>query len=99
MYLDFLYRNNKADLLLLKKIKEALPERNSVLHGATITCHGYMHCGTTVDSFLRKNLDWLGKANLWARFSAIGSLGVVHKGHLGESMNLLRPYLPQGGVQ
>ena len=98
LYLDFLYRNNKADLLLLKKIKEALPERNSVLHGATITCHGYMHCGTTVDSFLRKNLDWLGKANLWARFSAIGSLGVVHKGHLGESMNLLRPYLPQGGV-
>ena len=47
---------------------------------------------------LRKNLEWLGKANLWARFSAIGSLGVVHKGHLGESMNLLRPYLPQGSV-
>jgi 26S proteasome regulatory subunit N2 len=98
LYLDFLYRNNKADLLLLKKFKDGLPKKNSVLHGATITCHAYMHCGTTVDIFLRKNLEWLGEASLWARFSAIGSLGVVHKGHLGESMNLLRPYLPQGGM-
>jgi 26S proteasome regulatory subunit N2 len=98
LYLDFLYRNNKADLLLLKKIKDGLPERNSVLHGAAVTCHGYMHCGTTVDLFLRKNLEWLGKAKLWAKFSAIASMGVVHKGHLGESMNLLKPYLPQGGM-
>jgi hypothetical protein len=29
-----------------------------------------MHCGTTVDAFLRENLDWLKKATNWAKFSA-----------------------------
>ena len=95
LYLQFLYKNNKADLILLGKIKDKLPERNSVCHSAAIVCHGYMHCGTTVDTFLRKNLEWLSKASNWAKFNAIGSLGVVHKGHLAESRNLLEPYLPK----
>jgi len=54
-----------------------------------------MHAGTTRDSFLRENLEWLGKAKNWAKFSTVGSIGVVHKGHVHESMNLLQPYLPQ----
>ncbi len=29
-----------------------------------------MHCGTTVDTFLRDNLEWLKKATNWAKFSA-----------------------------
>ena len=29
-----------------------------------------MHCGTTVDTFLRENLEWLKKATNWAKFSA-----------------------------
>jgi 26S proteasome regulatory subunit N2 len=36
----------------------------------------------------------LGKAKNWSKFSAVGSIGVVHKGHVHESMNLLQPYLP-----
>ena len=53
--------------------------------------------GTTQDTFLRENLDWLGKSTNWAKFTAVASIGVVHKGHVHESMNLLQPYLPQGG--
>ena len=33
----------------------------SVLHHATVVAHGFMHTGTTVDTFLRQNLDWLRK--------------------------------------
>lgn len=53
--------------------------------------------GTTRDSFLRDNLDWLAKAKNWAKFTTVGSIGVVHKGHVHESMKLLQPYLPQDG--
>ena len=98
LYLSFLYHHNHADLLILKNAKDALPERNSVLHNATVAAHGFMHAGTTIDTFLRNNLDWLRKADHWAKFSAIGSLGVVHKGQLKQSMQLLQPYLPSGGA-
>lgn len=76
----------------------AIENRNSVLHGATVVAHGYMNAGTTTDTFLRENLEWLGRASHWAKFTATASLGVVHKGHVKESMNLLQPYLPQGGI-
>lgn len=96
--LDFLYRQNNTDLLILKNIKTAIENRNSVLHGATVIAHGYMNAGTTTDTFLRENLEWLGRASNWAKFTATASIGVVHKGHVKESMNLLQPYLPQGGI-
>lgn len=54
-----------------------------------------MHSGTTSDVFLRENLEWLGKATNWAKFSATAALGVIHKGHFEEGMNILGPYLPQ----
>ena len=38
-----------------------------------------MHCGTTSDSFLRDNLDWLKRATNWAKFTATASLGVIHQ--------------------
>lgn len=53
-----------------------------------------MHSGTTSDSFLRDNLEWLGKASNWAKFSATAALGLIHKGHFEEGMNILGPYLP-----
>lgn len=76
----------------------AIENRNSVLHGAAVISHGYMNAGTTTDTFLRENLEWLGRASNWAKFTATASIGVVHKGHVKESMNLLQPYLPQGGI-
>lgn len=54
-----------------------------------------MNAGTTSDVFLRENLEWLGLASNWSKFSATAALGVIHKGHFEESMNILGPYLPQ----
>jgi len=96
--LNFLYGQNNTDLLLLGRIKTAAEGRNSVLHNATVVSHCYMQAGTTVDTFLRENLEWMGRASNWAKFTATASIGVVHRGHIKESMNLLQPYLPQGGV-
>ena len=70
LHLEFLYSHNAADLLLLKQMRSAVESRNSVCHSATVLCNALMHAGTTVDTFLRENLDWLSRATNWARFSA-----------------------------
>ena len=57
-----------------------------------------MFAGTTADTFLRDNKEWLTKATNWAKFSAIASLGVVHKGHTSQSLNVMAPYLPKEGT-
>lgn len=98
LHLNFLFKQSHSDLSILTAIKQATSTvHNGVLHNATVVSHGFMQCGTTIDSFLRDNLDWLGKANNWAKFTAVSSIGVVHKGHVHESMSLLAPYLPQAG--
>lgn len=53
-----------------------------------------MHCGTASDVFLRENLDWLGRASNWGKFSVTASLGVINKGNTWEALKLLGPYLP-----
>ncbi len=93
--LEFLYRNNHSDLMILKNIKTSVEARSSVTHQATIFANALMHSGTTRDTFLRENLEWLAKATNWAKFSATAGLGVIHKGHLKEGLKLLSPYLPQ----
>ncbi|XP_022964249.1 26S proteasome non-ATPase regulatory subunit 1 homolog A-like [Cucurbita moschata] len=95
--LQFLYSHNKSDLLILKTIKQSVEMRNSVCHSATIFANAIMHAGTTVDTFLRENLDWLSRATNWAKFSATAGLGVIHRGHLQQGRSLMAPYLPQGG--
>eukprot|EP01117_Protostelium_nocturnum_P011551 TRINITY_DN418_c0_g1_i1.p1 TRINITY_DN418_c0_g1~~TRINITY_DN418_c0_g1_i1.p1 ORF type:complete len:986 (-),score=320.55 TRINITY_DN418_c0_g1_i1:97-3054(-) len=94
--MDFLVRNNRTDLLILKNIKTQVESRSSVLHTATIIANAFMHCGTTIDTFLRDNLEWLAKATNWAKFTAIAGMGIIHKGHMKEGLSLLGPYLPQG---
>ena len=54
-----------------------------------------MNAGTTRDSFLRENLEWLSRATNWAKFSATAGLGVIHKGHLKQGRKILGDYLPQ----
>ncbi|GJV20790.1 26S proteasome non-ATPase regulatory subunit 1 homolog A-like protein [Tanacetum coccineum] len=95
--LQFLYSHNKSDLLILKTIKQSIEMRNSVCHCATIYANALMHAGTTVDTFLRENLDWLSRATNWAKFSATAGLGVSHRGHLQQGRSLMAPYLPQSG--
>lgn len=75
LYLQFLIRSNHADLVLLRQVKEAV--RTAVHHNAAIIANGLAHFGTTEDSFLRDNLEWLGRATHWARFSATASLGTA----------------------
>lgn len=69
---------------ILKNVKTASEVRNSVCHSAVIFANAIMHSGTTVDSFLRENLDWLSRATNWAKFSATAGLGVIHRGHLSQ---------------
>lgn len=98
LHLDFLCSNNMTDLLILRKMKDSF-QRNSVLHNAVVVAHAFMNCGTTQHTFLRDNEQWLMKATNWARFTAIGGIGVVHKGHVSDPLQLLKPYLPnaEGG--
>ncbi|VDP64555.1 unnamed protein product [Schistosoma mattheei] len=93
MHLQFLIRNNKADLRLLERIRDEV--RHSVTHNATVIANGIMHCGTTSDQFLRDHLNWLGKAVNWAKFTATATLGVIHKGHEKEALRLMSAYLPK----
>ncbi|KAJ3119649.1 proteasome regulatory particle base subunit [Nowakowskiella sp. JEL0407] len=96
--LEFLFKNNRADLLILKNIKNALESRNSIYHSAVSFANAYMHSGTTSDEFLRQNLEWLSRATNWTKFTATAALGVIHKGHIEQGMKLLKPYLPAEGV-
>ena len=50
---------------LKKALEERGMSRNSVLHNCAVTAHGYLTAGTTNDSFLRDNLDWMKKASNW----------------------------------
>ncbi|GAA5903602.1 hypothetical protein JCM6882_002998 [Rhodosporidiobolus microsporus] len=94
LYLEFLYRNNKADMLILKGTMDALEARNSIYHSAVSFMNAFAHAGTTSDQFLRDNLDWLGKASNWSKFTTTAALGVIHKGNLAQGKAILEPYLP-----
>ncbi|WEW59237.1 proteasome regulatory particle base subunit [Emydomyces testavorans] len=96
--LEFLYRNNKADIAILNKIKDSLEARNSIFHTAVTLSNAFMHAGTTHDKFFRDNLEWLGKAVNWSKFTATAALGVIHRGNLSQGQKLLAPYLPKENI-
>jgi 26S proteasome regulatory subunit N2 len=100
LHLDFMFTYSQADLLVIRSVKSQIESRNSVLHGATVLANAIMYAGTTVDIFLRENLEWLAKASNWAKFSATAGLGVIHKGQIEQGKTLMEPYLPsQPGQQ
>ncbi|TKR80520.1 hypothetical protein L596_014583 [Steinernema carpocapsae] len=92
-HMQFLIKNNKTDMLVLKQIKDSV--RTASAHNATVIANGLMHVGTTCDDFLRDNLDWISKATNWNKFNAVATLGLIHKGHEAKSLQLLDPYLPK----
>merc|ERR1712226_161435 len=92
-HLQFLIRNNNADIQILQKTKEHV--KNSVTHNATIISNAMMYAGTTSAKFLRDNLDWLSRSTNWAKFTATSSVGVIHKGHEADALKLLSIYLPK----
>lgn len=91
--LQFLIRNNHSDMLILKNTKDTV--RHPICHTATVISNGIMHCGTTSDQFLRDNLEWLSRAINWSKFTATASLGLIHKKHEKEALNLMQQYLPK----
>lgn len=92
--ITFLYQNNNTDITILNKTKNLLEGRTSIFHNAVTFANAFMHAGTTDDSFIRINLEWLGKATNWSKFSATAALGVIHKGNLSKGRDILSPYLP-----
>ncbi|KAI9766582.1 MAG: proteasome regulatory particle base subunit [Geoglossum simile] len=96
--LEFLFRNNHTDMSILTKVKDSLEARNSIFHTAVTFSNALMNAGTTNDGFFRQNLEWLGKAVNWSKFTATAALGVIHKGNLSQGMKLLEPYLPRDAV-
>jgi len=93
LQLQFLVRSNKTDMAILKQTKDSV--RVSICHTGTVIANSFMHAGTTSDQFLRENLDWLARATNWAKFTATASLGVIHRGHEKEALNLMQSYLPR----
>ena len=96
--LEFLYRNNHADKNILNKIRDSLESRNSIFHSGVTFANAFMNAGTTNDTFFRENLDWLGKAVNWSKFTATAALGVIHRGNITQGKKLLDPYLPKDAV-
>lgn len=78
----------------MNKTKNTLDGRSSIFHSAVTFANAFMHAGTTDDSFIRDNLEWLGRATNWSKFSATAALGVIHKGNLSQGRTILKPYLP-----
>ncbi|CCD22467.1 proteasome regulatory particle base subunit RPN2 NDAI_0A03100 [Naumovozyma dairenensis CBS 421] len=93
-YNTFLLNNKNIDTELLNKCKASLDGKFSLFHTALSVANGFMHAGTTDNSFIKANLPWLGKANNWAKFTATASLGVIHQGNLTEGKVVMKPYLP-----
>lgn len=96
--LEFLYQNNRTDMAILDKVRDSLEARNSIFHTAVTISNAFMHAGTTRDKFFRDNLEWLGKAVNWSKFTATAALGVIHRGNLNQGQTLLEPYLPKDQI-
>lgn len=91
---NFLFRQNNADFMYLKNMKDAIKERNSTLNSAVVLANGIMNSGTTVDSFLRDNMDWVKKRKGWSLFASVASMGMIHMGQeYKNSMQVLSHYL------
>ncbi|KAJ2233268.1 proteasome regulatory particle base subunit [Coemansia sp. RSA 1286] len=94
LHLEFLFQNNKTDLNILNRSCKLMDSRVSIAHNAITFANAFMHAGTTVDNFLRDNLEWLSRASSWSKFSATAALGVIHRGQIKHGFDLLQPYLP-----
>jgi len=95
LQLHFLSSANGGDLNVLRALKAAVEPRSSVCHSAVVLANALALAGTTCDTFLRDNLEWLARATNWAKFSATASLGCIHRGHVSAGRSLMAPYLPR----
>lgn len=96
--LHFLSKSVASDLLILERTRTQFNPGNSMFHNAVSLANGLVHAGTTNDDFIRKNMEWLGAATNWCKYTAISTLGLVYRGHRLQSRHLLSQYLPKPGV-
>lgn len=96
--IEFLNKSDRVDLTVLNKVKDSLEARNSIFHTAVTLCTAFMHAKTANDKFFRDNLEWLGKAVNWSKFTATAALGVIHQGNVNQVDRLLNPYLPKASA-
>lgn len=89
--------NCRADLLILKNIKDSVFGQNGSLNMAIAAANALMHCGTTIDQFLRDNLKWFGRFKNFDKFLSIAFIGIIHKGHIKKAREVLNSYLPPSG--
>lgn len=94
----FLYSRCRSDIHVLNQVKRSLDPKNTITHNATVLTNALMYAGTTIDGFLRDNLNWLDRASHWAKFTVAASIGVIHRGHFDKAMHILSPYLPKSSV-
>lgn len=92
--LTFLKKHNNTDINILNKTKSLMDGRSSIFHNAVTFENAFLHAGTTSDSFVRNNLEWLGRATNWTKFTATAALGVIHQGNLTQARRILQPYFP-----
>lgn len=98
LYLKFLHAKCNADIHVLNRIKQNIDVKKSVPHNATVIANAFIYCGTTIDTFLRCNMEWLTRANYWAKFVVTASLGVIHRGHIDDGLAVVEPYLPKESI-
>ncbi|KAH8609694.1 putative HEAT repeats protein [Trypanosoma vivax] len=98
LYLKFLHAQCNADIHVLNRIKNFIDVRKKAAHNATVIAHALMYSGTTIDTFLHSDIDWLSNANYWAKFVATASIGVVHYGNIEQSHNVMSAHLPKESI-
>jgi 26S proteasome regulatory subunit N2 len=92
-YIQFLDSYTSNALAILTDIQTVVDNKKSAFHSAILLANAYMHCGTTVDTFMRKNLEMLSQAAKWVKFSATVSLGAINRGNVSLSRQLMSPYM------
>lgn len=93
-----LKKMNKTDNNIIKNMQKAVEKSGSVCHLAVVLANSLMNSHSSNDSFLKENMEWLGKATNWARFTSAATLGVIHMGNTEKGLEIMKPYLPGSAV-
>ncbi|XP_060842260.1 26S proteasome non-ATPase regulatory subunit 1-like [Rhopalosiphum padi] len=88
--LQFLTRNNHTNMYILNNTRDSV--YTNICHTAIMIANGFINSGTTSDHFLRYNLE-LANWTTWEIFSAMVSLGVIHRGNETDALKLIHSYL------
>ncbi len=93
-----LQKLNKTDNNIIKSMQKAVEKSGSVCHLAVVIANSLMNSHSSNDTFLKENMEWLGKATNWARFASAATLGAIHMGNTEKGLEIMKPYLPGSTV-